>query len=307
VKMSINRLEGETMGTHWSVLMDGAAGVNLQTLHKDLQAAVDSVNCQMSTWNPDSDLMRFNAAPCGEWHHLPAALMAVLAAALDISRLTDNAFELNLGDATKAWGFQDTLLDLGAIRMASAAPRVAATDALELDSGLARKSAPLALDLSGIAKGYAVDCLADVMGRYGVARALCALDGELRAIGSHPWPVAIAKPDRPDTQAHSILDLSEGAVATSGDYRHFVMVKGQRLSHTMDPRRAAPLINAPASVTVLANNCIYADAMATALMVMGADQGTAFARSNDISALFLIRQKDGFGAVGTGSFAQTDG
>jgi FAD:protein FMN transferase len=300
--MSIERLDGATMGTRWSVLLDASPRVNLDALRADLQIAVDDVNRQMSTWTPDSDLMRFNAAPCGQWMALPARLTTVLTAGLHISRLTGNAFEMNLGDATKAWGFQETPLDLAAIRTASNLARIAALVGLELADGQARKSAPMALDLSGIAKGYGVDCLAEVIENHGVSSALCALDGELRALGELPWPVAIAQPDHPDHRAHSVLDLCDGAVATSGDYRHFVMVRGQRLSHTMDPRRGAPLVTAPASVTVLAQSCMQADAMATALTVMGRDQGLNFARSQGISALFLTRQSGGYDAAGTGSF-----
>ncbi len=288
------------MGTTLAVQFQGDA--DTASLQVALQNAVQEVDDQMSTWKPDSDLMRFNAAPCGEWIPLPHPLMTVLTAGQDMTRRTDGAFEMNLGDAVHAWGFCAAQIDLAAIRAASAAPWMSSLTALELTETHARKTHPLALDLSGIAKGYGVDRLSDVARQFGLRCALCEIDGELRALeGGTPWTVAIERPDT--ATAHSYVALTNGALATSGDYRHFVLVKGHRLSHTIDPRRRAPVIAPPASVTVMAATCREADAMATALLVMGADQGMSFANAQGISALFLIRDPDGFQAMGTGTFA----
>lgn len=284
------------MGTTWSLQYKGDA--DSARLQRALQHAVQEVDDQMSTWTANSDLMRFNAAPCGEWIALPAHLMTVLAAGQNMTRLTRGAFEMNLGDAVQAWGFSAAQIDLAAIRAARAAPWVSSLEALELDQTQARKTTPLTLDLSGIAKGYGVDRLAEVARDFGLT-ALCEIDGEVRAVGDKPWPVVIEMPDI--SAAHSYVTLVDGALATSGDYRHFVMVKGQRLSHTIDPSRRSPVIAAPASVTVMAATCMQADAMATALLVMGADKGLAYAKAHSISALFLIRGQDGI--KGTGLFA----
>lgn len=277
------------MGTRWQVTLDGVVSDG-NRMQADCQATVDLVDRQMSTWTPDSDLMRLNAAPVGEWVTLPPELLFVLQTGLQVSRLTDGAFEMNLGDAVRAWGFTGTAPDLAAIRAASTAPRIPAAQALELTEGQARALAPLSLDLSGIAKGYAVDRLADLLTARGLTHALVEIDGELRATGPRrdgsAWSVAVQDPNTEG--AHSIFDLTEGAIATSGDYRHFVTVRGARLSHTMDPKRGAPLVEAPASVTVLAPTCIMADAMATALMVMG-PEAAAFATAQGIQALVLMR------------------
>jgi thiamine biosynthesis lipoprotein len=302
------RLSGPTMGTEWSVSISGPAPESLKAA---LQNAVTEVDRQMSTWNPSSDLMQLNAAPVGEWVKLPTYLQTVLTAGLEISQATDGAFEMNVGDAVSAWGFGTGQIDLAAIRAASSAPRTRATDALLLDPVMAcaKKIAPLALDLSGIAKGYGVDRLAGVLADFGIRHALCAIDGDLRAVGAQsdgtPWPVSIERPDTTDRSAHSVLALEDCAVATSGDYRHFVTVKGHRLSHTIDPRRGAPVIDAPASVSVLAQSCMQADAMATALTVMGGTAGLKYIRENHIDALFLLRQGEAFRAHGAGYF-QTD-
>lgn len=300
-------LGGPTMGTRWSVVVDDSK--TDASLQARCQAAVDEVDDQMSTWKHDSALMRLNAAPPETWVRLPDRLLTVLEAGLAISRQTGGAFEMNVGDAVRAWGFGADTLALHAIRAASAARRVPACEALHLDgdNGRARKSAPLALDLSGIAKGYGVDRLAETAQDLGVAHALCSIDGEVRAIGTRRdgrhWSVGIETPDDTATGHHSLLALGDMAVATSGDYRHFVTVGTTRLSHTIDPRRGAPVVAAPASVSVLSRSCILADAMATALMVMGDRKGAQFAREHAISALFVRRSQGETSAVGTGVFA----
>lgn len=303
-------LGGPTMGTTWAVRIDDPVqGAEAQRLQAECTAAVRAVDAQMSTWKPDSDLMRLNAAPPDTWVPLPQGLMAVLAGGIAVSRQTGGAFEMNVGDAVRAWGFGADTIDLGAIRAASAGPRVPAMDALELDAaaGRARKTGPLALDLSGIAKGYGVDCLAETAKALGLHHALCSIDGEVRALGprrdGQAWAVGVDAPDDADRGKHSVVALNGMAIATSGDYRHFVTVGGARLSHTMDPKRGAPLVDAPASVTVLSASCMMADAMATALMVMGGKTGAAFASGQGISALVLLRGTGGFRSIGTGVFA----
>lgn len=289
-------LSGPTMGTRWSVVLYAPGGADLASLQADLQAAVDEVDAQMSTWKPQSDLMRFNAAPLDTWVALPERLMAVLARALEIGRLSDGAFEIAMGDAVAAWGFGPASADAEAIRAARARQRRPSHEVLELDlAGLAaRKSAEITLDLSGIAKGYGVDCLIEVLRARGVRVALATIDGELRAIGTPPgrsgWAVAVERPDPGIRAAQSVLEIHDLAVATSGDYRHWVEVGGRRLSHTMDPATGAPLLDPPASVTVLAETCIEADALASACMVLGEEAGRALALRLGVEVLFLARQ-----------------
>jgi len=160
-----------------------------------------------------------------------------------------------------------------------------------------RKSAPIALDLNGIAKGYGVDRLAETLRDHGIADALVGIDGEMRALGLRPdgeaWTIAVEAPEAERHTAHSILALQDAAVATSDDYRHWVEVQRRRLSQTMDPRRGALLIASPASVIVVAHSFAEADAWATALMVLGADVDAALARKRELDALFLLRADDG--------------
>lgn len=181
---------------------------------------------------------------------------------------------------------------------------------MELDkpSSRARKRAPMQLDLCGIAKGYAVDRMTTVLQQHGVRHALAALDGELRAVGGQssdvPWAVALERPEPGHRAVHGVIELEDLAVATSGDYRRYLEVSNARLAHTMDTRRCAPVNTAVASVTVLACNCMHADAWATALLVAGPDEGLAMAQRMGLDVLFLLRRDEGLVALGLGRFCR---
>jgi len=289
-------LSGPTMGTSWSALFYAAPGFDPAPLGAALQAAVDEVDAQMSTFEPRSDLMRLEAAPLHAFVPVPDRLMTVLALALDIGRASNGAFDIGIGDAVRAWGFGPQPADGRLIRAALEAPRRAAHEMLELDAATRRvkKSAPVAFDLNGIAKGYGVDRLAGTLRDFGIASALVGIDGEMRTAGlrsdGRPWTIAVEAPCPDRRTPHSLLALEDAAVATSGDYRHWIEVPGgRRLSHTMDPRRGAPLAASPASVTVVARTCAEADGWATALMVLGADAGGKIAERIGLDALFLFR------------------
>ncbi len=291
-------LNGPTMGTRWSALFFAQASFNQEPVRAALQAAVDEVDAQMSTWKPDSDLMRLNAAPVGTWVGVPDRLREVLRLGLEIGRASDGAFDIGMGDVLTAWGFGPLAATPDRIRTAMRTDRVPARDALEIDAGngLVRKTSPVALDLNGIAKGYGVDRLAETLAAHGVVDALVGIDGEMRALGLRPdgqaWTIAVEAPDADRRAPHSILALQDAAVATSGDYRQWVEVQGRRLSHTMNPNHGAPVLASPASVTVVAKTCAEADAWATACMVKGSLEGGQLARRSNLSALFIDREGD---------------
>jgi len=184
-----------------------------------------------------------------------------------------------VGDAVGAWGFGPHAADRALIQKALATSRQPAHAALELNPvhATVRKCAPIAIDLNGIAKGYGVDRLAAILARFGITSGLVGIDGEMRALGlrpdGEPCNIAVEGPDATRRAPHSILALQDGAVATSGDYRHWALVNGRHLLHTMDPRRGAPLLSSPASVTVVAQTCAEAAVWATALMVLGPTSG----------------------------------
>ncbi|WP_306045113.1 FAD:protein FMN transferase [Nioella sp. MMSF_3534] len=302
-KMSTERqriaLNGPTMGTRWQATFFAGPEVDPAPIRVALQAAVDDIDAQMSTWKPDSALMRLNAAPVGAWVPVPVHLCNVLRLGLEIGRLSGGAFDIGMGDVVTAWGFGPDAAAPDRIRAAMTAPRRPAHEVLEIDGTQVRKTAPIALDLNGIAKGYGVDRLAETMGAQGLSDALVGIDGELRATGLRPggegWTIAIEAPEHGRRTPRSILTLQDGSVATSGDYRHWIEVGGRRLSHTMDPARGAPLTETPSSVTVVARSCAEADAWATALMVLGPLRGAELAGTRGLDALFLLR--DGAGSV----------
>ncbi len=291
-------LNGPTMGTRWSALFFAQAGFDQKLVRAALQAAVDEVDAQMSTWKPDSDLMRLNAAPVGAWVAVPDRLREVLRLGLEIGRASHGAFDIGMGDAVTAWGFGPLAATSDRIRTAMRTDRVPTHEALETcaGNGLVRKTSPVALDLNGIAKGYGVDRLAETLEAHGIGDALVGIDGEMRALGLRPdgqgWTIAVEAPDADRRAPHSILALQDAAVATSGDYRHWVEVQGRRLSHTMNPNHGAPVLASPASVTVVAKTCAEADAWATACMVKGSLEGGQLARRSNLSALFIDREGD---------------
>ena len=304
------RLHGPTMATRWSVLCDIDPALEQTVLHRALSAAVEQVDQQMSPWKPDSDLSRLNRAAPEAWVALPPEMLTVLARALEVARQSGGAFDPTVGALVDAWGFGAArgAPDAAAIRAATQAMHRPAYQNLELEpaNGRARKHAPLQVDLCGIAKGYAVDRMIDVLKQHGVAHALAALDGELRALGGQadgqPWAVALESPTPGQRSAHGVLELQDLAVATSGDYRHFVQVGADRLAHTMDARRATPVRNDVASVTVLAPEGMSADAWATALLVAGGDHGLALAQRLGLEVLFLVRRAGRLVDLGLGCF-----
>lgn len=305
------KLHGPTMATHWSLICDAGPEVDEPALHRDLAVVVDEVDRQMSPWKPKSELTRLNASPVDAWVSLPPAILEVLARALGISRLSDGAFDPAVGTLVDAWGFGPARgePDVQAIGCARSEDGRPAHNWLELDltAGRARKHARMQLDLCGIAKGYAVDRMIAVVQTHGVAHALAALDGELRALGhqgnGEPWAIALESPQYTQRTTRGVIELADLAVATSGDYRHWLQIGGVRVAHTMDGRCGAPVHNDVASVTVLARDGISADAWATALLVSGPSAGMALAQRMGLEALWLLRREGSLVELGLGRFA----
>jgi len=223
--------------------------------------------------------------------------MMVLDMAAKIGRASDGVFDIGVGALVQAWGFGPAqgVADPSAIG-ALMGKAIRTCDALDLDMAAhrARKSAPMTLDLSAIAKGYGVDVLTRVMADHGVTACLCGLDGELAARGlrpdGQPWAVALEQPDPTRRTGRSMIELTDRAIATSGSYRHFVTLGNLRVSHTMNPRTGGPAVNPLVSVSVLHDTCLQADAWATVLMVLGDQAGPEFAKAQGLQAIFLSEQ-----------------
>lgn len=298
-------LNGKTMGTRYSAIFFAASGIDEAAIGAGLFAAVDDVDRQMSTWKTDSDLSRLNMAAEHHWQKVPEALLYVLMAALRISRQSRGAFDIGVGDLVNAWGFGPDAqeIDEQRINMLKTQTRQLATDVLDIDAAQCRvrKRAPITLDLSGIAKGYGVDQLARCLDTFGITHYLVGIDGEMRARGAkpdgRPWSIAIEKPVRDQREVMGVMELSDAAIATSGDYRHWTRFQGKHYAHTMNSALRQPSCNRLAAVSVVASSCMEADAWATALLVLGEDAGIELAQAQDMDALFVLHDGDGFEEV----------
>lgn len=287
------------MGARWSATAWVRETLDPAALQHRLQAVVDEVDRQMSTWRADSDLNRLNAAPVGDWVDVPAELCAVLETALAVGRASAGAFDIGVGDLVRAWGFGGgrRAPDPTLIRATTGRPTFEPPKSLLVDASRhrVRKLAPLVLDLSGIAKGFGVDELGRVLAEAGLSSWLVGIDGEMRAAGrkpdGRPWVVAHEAPVPGRRDLAGVLTLVDAAVATSGAYRHQAELDGGTVSHTMDPRQGAPLAGDVASVTVVAPTCMEADAWATAILVAGLREGEMLARSAGLGV--VLTRRDG--------------
>lgn len=298
--LAVKKLGGETMGTTWSVTLAVRPGTNPAPLRRGIEAVLARVIDEMSPWSPASHISRFNAAPAGSWHRLPAAFFKVLVAALAWAGRTDGAYDPTVGAAVNLWGFGPEPAH-AAVPDAETVYRARARAGwqrvvVDRETRSAMQPGGLSLDLSSIAKGFAVDEVARFLQSQGVVNMLVEIGGELRGEGAKPdgtpWWVALerpraasAEPEIPET----LLALAGLSVATSGDERRYFDVDGRRYAHTIDPATGAPLTHDLISVTAVAEDCMTADAVATALLVLGPEKGPAFAVEHRLAARFVRR------------------
>ncbi len=283
-------LEGRAFGTRWRVVAPRLAG-----LRAPLEAVLAGVDAQMSPWRADSEVTRINGGSAGLWP-VSEATAEVTRAALGLARESGGGFDPTVGPLVARWGFgpiEGGLADWSAL---SVGP-----------GGIEKAADTVTLDLCGIAKGWALDRMADVLARAGVGDALIDLGGELRALGRHPggrrWQVAVEDPRAP-AEAAAALALPEGrAVATSGLSHQSYRLAGQEYGHIVDPLTGTPARGALRSVSVMAGDAMTADGWATALFAAGAEGGPVLARERGLSALFLLAQGDALVPVTTGEMA----
>ena len=291
---AVDVLGGTTMGTTWSVKLVAPRGADLHALHAGIQARLDDVVAQMSNWDADSDLSRYNASDAGSWHALHEDFFAVLSCALDIAHASGGAFDPTVGPLVDGWGFGPS--GASAERFSPDAVRTQVQwQRVVLDRAARRVLQPggTRLDLCAIAKGFGVDAVAAQLRAQGVEAALVEVGGELYGYGRKPddtpWRVIVEgwQGDEDDASEPRVLALDGLAVATSGDRWHRREHQGRRISHTLDPRSGHPVIDAPVAVTVAADDAMRADAWATALTVLGTREGLQVARANGLAARFV--------------------
>lgn len=276
------------MGTSWSARIVDAPPGSAEAI----EAVLSRVIAQMSNWEAASDISRFNATPLGQWTTLPDDMARVLRAGLDVARLSGGAFDPAVGRMVARWGFGP-----GGVTGLSTTPHHPSPwTAIELDDRRARRTADVTLDFSGIAKGFAVDAVAAALHDLGARHFLMEIGGELRGQGVkpdlQPWWVDVEAPPHLSLPTLRVA-LCGLSVATSGDYRRFREEGGIRLSHSIDPATGAPIANAVASVTVLHESAMLADAWATAITVLGADRGMTLATRHGLAAMLIRRTASG--------------
>lgn len=296
------RIEGGTMGTYYRVTARCPAADEGE-LMRAVAIELEAVNDEMSTYLPESELSRFNRGAPGVWVPVSETLVDVVEAARTISELSGGAFDVTVGPLVEIWGFGPAgPIDAvpGEETVSAARARVGYRYLQTRRSPPAlRKTRDVSVDLSAIAKGHGVDRIALLLAGDGCTDFLVDIGGEVAGRGvnvaGRAWRVGIEVPD-PKTMGsvQRVIGLTDVGVATSGDYRNFVDLGGVRYSHTIDARSGRPVAHRLASVSVMHSSVMWADGLATALNVLGPDDGFELAEREGLAALFVIRRAEGF-------------
>ncbi|WP_263141777.1 FAD:protein FMN transferase [Pseudomonas sp. RIT-PI-AD] len=298
---ALERFEGPTMGSRYSVQYVGVAGLpSRDALQGEVETILGQIDRDFSTYRGDSQVSRFNAAPAGTCQAMPDEVLELARAGAALSRESDGAFDLTLEPLLDLWGF-------GPQSRGERVPTPAEIDAvrqrvghrhLRIEARALCKDVALQLDFNAIAAGYTVDRVAARLEALGVKNFLVEITGELKAQGHRPdgspWRIGIEAPHADRREAQRRLALDGQGVSTSGDYRHYFERDGRRYSHTLDPATGAPIRHALASVTVVAPSALRADGLSTLLMVLGPRRGLAYAERQGIAALFVSHEGEGF-------------
>jgi thiamine biosynthesis lipoprotein len=315
------RLTGATMGTRYNITwMAHRDDPSPEEVHVGVEAVLEDVDASMSTWRKDSEISHFNSSEPGDWFRVSAAFADVFEMARAVSASTGGAYDVTVGPLVDLWGFGAAgrgATGIG-LDMEDSVPESAAIDAalarvgqqrIEFDRQLPalRKPAAMAIDFSSIAKGYGVDRIAEWLEAQGINRYLVEVGGEIRVAGTNPrnlpWRIAVEEPNSITREVVATVRLEDAAIATSGDYRNFFEVDGQRYSHTIDPRTGRPVRHDLVSVTVIHPSATMADAWATALTVLGAEKAMELARSEELAVYLISRDGDGFRAASSPAMA----
>ncbi|OWV31657.1 FAD:protein FMN transferase [Halomonas campaniensis] len=307
------RFEGNIFGTFYQVtIMDPLTQGESLELEAGFKAELESVDQAMSTYRDDSELIAFNGAPLEEWQPLSNELIEVLAISQSVAEASHGAFDITVGDLVNLWSFgpgarpeEVPADDILAERLAQVG-----FDAVEVDTQnmQARRTRDVFVDLSGVAKGHATDRVAAYLNQQGIEHYLVNLGGDLIARGVRdedeqtPWRIGIEVPEDGQQRAQHIIPLESMSVATSGDYRNYFEVDGQRFSHTIDPRTGRPVTHQLASVSVFHPSNAWADAWATALLVVGEQEAMQLAVQNNLKVLLLVRDGEQWRSIASPEF-----
>lgn len=310
-RRTVHELAGAVMGTTFTVKVVAPPGTDMAALRIEVERAIRAVDETMSTYRPDSELSRFNASTQTGWLPASAAFCNAVADALALSRQSGGAFDPTIGPVVGLWGFGPEVGDPVVPHDEQVAETMTAVgwQRLHADCGrpaLKKELPALHLDLSAFAKGYAVDRAAEIVAAAGIADYLVEIGGELRLAGRNSrgerWAIAIERPAFDERAVQTVFELSDTGIATSGDYRNYFEYGGRNYSHTIDPRTGRPVDHALASVTVLDELAATADGWATALLVLGPDDGLALANRKGVAAFFVVRDGGVYAEFKSASF-----
>lgn len=306
---------GSALGTTYSIKIPAPLPDHLtyQELQNDISVLLKDIDDSMSTFNPESDLYQFNHRDQTEWFPVADPFYQVVTNALRIGHLTDGAFDISIGGIVDLWGFGPSLkldtiptedqirqlldhVDYRKIKTRPDPPAIRKTD---------RR---MVIDLSAIAKGYAVDRVAAFFDKQGILSYLIEIGGEIRTKGTKesqkPWRIAIEKPVINQRSIYKIVELMNLSMATSGDYRNYFVKDGRRYSHMINPYTGKPVETDIASVSVVHRSCMIADAFATAFMVLGPQKGMRIAEKENLAVLFIERKDGILTEISSSSFKQ---
>jgi thiamine biosynthesis lipoprotein len=314
----ISKISGPTMGTEYHISWVSKTGdhASLEFEKKSIKQQVDQrlsyINKSMSTYDSQSELSLINHSFNPNWQNISVGLYRVLVMAKQVNEQSDDAFDITVGPLVNLWGFgpgkaNDLVPELSEINMLLAEVGSDAISLREQDGVFQlRLAAPRYLDLSAIAKGYAVDVLGNFLQEQGVDNYLVEVGGEIIAKGFKPenkhWRIAIEAPNDDGRSVQIIIPLSNMGLATSGDYRNFFERDGKRFSHTIDGKTGYPVKHNLASVSVLHESAALADAWATALTVLGSKKGLEMAEAYDLAAYFIVRTHNGYQQLSSHQF-----
>ena len=300
---------GQTMGTTYSVVLipesQGGRQVNPAALQAEVDRELGRINKLMSTYDASSQLSQLNAHPVGKFFVVDPDLYAVLQASQELARLSNGAMDVTVGSLVNLWGFGPDYADNkppsdSEISLVRENMGYQALD-IDIEHYRVRRTKAFHIDLSSIAKGFAVDQIRDLLRRRGHDDFLVEIGGELFASGrinsARQWQVAIEAPVVDSRSIQTTLPLQDMAMATSGDYRNYFDWQGKRYSHTIDPRSGYPVEHQLVSVTVIAASAMDADGWATAISVLGLKQGMQLANAQQLAVLAIIETDSGLETI----------
>lgn len=312
------RFEGNIFGSFYQVTINDPLTLGQsQALEEGFLAELESVDQAMSTYRDDAELIAFNEAPLNEWQPLSNELIEVLAISQSVAETSHGAFDITIGDVVNLWSFGPGARPETVPSDEALTEQLAKVgfDAVEIDTQAmqARRTRDVFVDLSGVAKGHGTDRVAAYLDQQGIEHYLVNLGGDLIAKGQRdteeqtPWRIGIEVPEDGQQRAQHIIPLENMSVATSGDYRNYYEVDGERFSHTIDPRTGQPVAHRLVSVSVFHPSNAWADAWATALMVVGEEEAMQIAVDNNLKVLLLIRNGEAWQSIASPEFVNVFG